>query len=63
MKYTVEIKGNFEDDNVYTDEEIKEMAEDFLNGNFDVGTFKTTCEDGRIIEVSKKEGEIDEIHD
>jgi hypothetical protein len=52
MKYTIEIKANFEDE-VFTDEEIKEIAEAFLNETIIDGTFKTTCEDGRVIEVKK----------
>lgn len=54
MKYKLEIKGDFEDDNVYTDEEIKEVAEDFLNENVDNGIFKIICSDGRVIEIKKE---------
>ena len=54
MKYKLEIKGDFEDDYVYTDQEIKEVAEDFLNENVDNGIFKIICGDGRVIEIKKE---------
>lgn len=53
MKYTIEIKATIEDDNVYTDEELREYAKEFLENFFDAGKMTITTEDGRVVEVTK----------
>lgn len=54
MKYTIEMNicYELEDDGTYTDEELQEIAKEFLE-NLIAGKMTITTEDGRVVEVKK----------
>lgn len=52
MKYTIEFKATIEEDTVFTDEKLREIAKESLE-NIVTGKMTIITEDGRIVEVEK----------